>query len=167
MYQIPDSLRNAFNEQDIGLIMNYPNYWKITDQREINKNEKEFKGVVLTDTTAEQPGTMSMFIYLDNEGKDYNAEDFTTEFQMLDTNLTAFAKEPKTLAGFTEYRFYIFNDTGVEKLSLRASVRKQFFDKYKQEIEAVVRSISIKKKDDINGQNDTGEDKTIDELIDK
>ncbi|MCB0727509.1 MAG: hypothetical protein KDD00_08595 [Ignavibacteriae bacterium] len=167
LYQIPDSLRNAFNEQDIGLIMNYPNYWKITDQREINKNEKEFKGVVLTDTTAEQPGTMSMFIYLDNEGKDYNAEDFTTEFQMLDTNLTAFAKEPKTLAGFTEYRFYIFNDTGVEKLSLRASVRKQFFDKYKQEIEAVVRSISIKKKDDINGQNDTGEDKTIDELIDK
>jgi hypothetical protein len=170
-YEIPDSLRNAFNEQDIGLIMNYPNNWKITDQREINKNEKEFKGVVLTDTTAEQPGTMSMFIYLDNDGKDYNAEDFATEFEMLDTNLTAFSKEPKTLAGFTEYRFYIFNDTGIEKLSLRASVRKQFFDKYKQEIEAVVRSISIKKKDDLNEQGQDGEGdsdgKTIDELIDK
>jgi len=166
-YEIPDSLRNAFNEQDIGLIMNYPNNWKITDQREINKNEKEFKGVVLTDTTAEQPGTMSMFIYLDNEGKDYNAEDFATEFEMLDTNLTAFSKEPKTLAGFTEYRFYIFNDTGIEKLSLRASVRKQFFDKYKQEIEAVVRSISIKKKDDLNEQNAEEDGKTIDDLIDK
>jgi len=90
---------------------------------------------------------------------------------MLDTNLTAFSKEPKTLAGFTEYRFYIFNDTGIEKLSLRASVRKQFFDKYKQEIEAVVRSISIKKKDDLNEQGQDGEGdsdgKTIDELIDK
>ena len=166
-YEIPDSLRNAFNEQDIGLIMNYPNNWKITDQREINKNEKEFKGVVLTDTTAEQPGTMSMFIYLDNDGKDYNAEDFATEFEMLDTNLTAFSKEPKTLAGFTEYRFYIFNDTGIEKLSLRASVRKQFFDKYKQEIEAVVRSISIRKKDDLNEQKAEEDGKTIDDLIDK
>lgn len=164
-YEIPDSLRNAFNENDIGLVMNYPNYWKLTDQREINKNEKEFKGVVLTDTTAEQPGTMSMFIYLDNEGKDYNAEDFTTEFEMLDTNLTAFSKEPKTLAGFTEYRFYIFNSTGTEKLSLRASVRKQFFDKYKQEIEAVVRSINIKKKDDLETQPDTDGGKTIEELI--
>ena len=167
-YEIPDSLRNAFNENDIGLAMNFPKYWKITDQREINKNEKEFKGVVLTDTTAEQPGTMSMFIYLDNDNKDYNAEDFKTEFEMLDTNLTAFSKEPKTLAGFTEYRFYIFNNTGTEKLSLRASVRKQFFDKYKQEIEAVVRSISIRKKDDLEGKNEEGdgtEEKTNEELI--
>lgn len=148
-YEIPDSLRNNFNENDIGLAMYFPKNWKLTDQREINKNEKEFKGVVITDTTAEQPGTMTMFIFLDNENKDYNAEDFKTEFKMLDSNLTGFSKEPKTLAGFTEYRFYIFNKLGTEKLSLRASVRKQFFEQYKNEIEAVVRSIRIKKKEDM------------------
>ncbi len=148
-YEIPDSLRNNFNENDIGLAMYFPKNWKLTDQREINKNEKEFKGVVLTDTTAEQPGTMTMFIFLDSANKDYSAEDFKTEFAMVDSNLTAFLKEPKTLAGFTEYRFYIFNNVGTEKLSLRASVRKQFFDQYKNEIEAVVRSIRIKKIEDI------------------
>ncbi|HMS34645.1 MAG TPA: hypothetical protein PKC91_11225 [Ignavibacteria bacterium] len=148
-YEIPDSLKNNFNENDIGLAMYFPKNWKLTDQRDINKNEKEFKGVVITDTTAEQPGTMTLFIFLDNENKDYNAEDFKTEFTMLDSNLTAFSKEPKTLAGFTEYRFYIFNKLGTEKLSLRASVRKQFFEQYKNEIEAVVRSIKIRKKEDM------------------
>ncbi|MBK8981597.1 MAG: hypothetical protein IPM38_04570 [Ignavibacteria bacterium] len=144
-YVIPDSLRNNFSEQDIGLGMYFPNNWKLTDQRDINKNEKDFKGVVLTDTTAEQPGTMTMFIFLDSDLKDYNTEDFTAEFPMNDTTLSGFVKEPKTLAGFTEYRFYIFNTIGTEKLSLRASVRKQYFDQYKNEIEAVVRSINIRK----------------------
>jgi hypothetical protein len=148
-YEIPDSLRNDFNENDIGLAMYFPKNWKLMDQRDINKNEKDFKGVVLTDTTAEQPGTMTMFIFLDNENKDYNAEDFKTEFVMIDSNLTAFSKEPKTIAGSTEYKFYIFNNLGTEKLSVTASVRKQFFDQYKDEIEAVVRSISIKKKEDL------------------
>jgi hypothetical protein len=154
-YDIADSLRNNFNENDIGLAMYFPKNWKLTDQREINKSETEFKGVLLTDTTAEQPGTLTMFIYLDTENKDYNAEDFKTEFPMVDSTLTAFLKEPKTLAGFTEYRFYIFNKLGTEKLSLRASVRKQFFEQYKNEIEAVVRSIRIskpepEKKDSLN-----------------
>ena len=148
-YEIPDSLKNNFNEKDINLAMYFPKNWKLTDQREINKNETDFKGVLLTDTTAAQSGTMTMFVYLDAENKDYNAEDFKTEFMMNDSLLNAFSKEPKTLAGFTEYRFYIFNKVGTEKLSIRASVRKQFFDQYKNEIEAVVRSIRIKKKEDL------------------
>ncbi len=160
-YIIPDSLRNNFSEQDIGLGMYFPNNWKLTDQRDINKNEKEFKGVVLTDTTAEQPGTMTMFIFLDNELKDYNTEDFTAEFAMIDTTLSGFVKEPKTLAGFTEYSFFIFNKIGTEKLSLRASVRKQYFDQYKKEIEAVVRSINIRKninrKDSSEAEQETEE----------
>jgi len=148
-YTIPDSLRNNFSEKDIGLGVYFPNNWKLTDQREINKNEKDFKGVLLTDTTAAQPGTMTLFIFLDNEGKDYNAEDFKTEFAMNDSNLTAFSKQPSTLAGYTEYRVYIYNKIGLEKLSVRASVRKQFFDQYKNEIEAVVRSIRIQKPENI------------------
>jgi len=149
-YVIPDSLRNNFSEQDIGLGMYFPNNWKLTDQRDINKNEKDFKGVVLTDTTAEQPGTMTMFIFLDSDLKDYNTEDFTAEFAMNDTTLSGFVKEPKTLAGFTEYRFYIFNTIGTEKLSLRASVRKQYFDQYKNEIEAVVRRQFLKMNQEQN-----------------
>ena len=65
---------------------------------------------------------------------------------MLDTNLTAFSKKPKTIGGFIEYRFYIFNKTGTEQLSIRANVRKQFFEEYKNQIDGVVRSISIKRK---------------------
>lgn len=148
-FDIPDSLRNNFNENDVALAMYYPKNWKLTDQREINKKEKEFKGVVLTDTTAAQPGTMTLFIFLDSANKDFSSEDFKTEFKMNDSSLSAFLKDPKTLAGFTEYRFYIFNKLGTEKLSIRASTRKQFFDQYKNEIEAVVRSIKIKKKEDL------------------
>lgn len=154
-YEIPDSLRNNFNENDIGLAMYFPKNWKLTDQREINKSEKEFKGVLLTDTTAEQPGTMTMFIYLDKENKDYNAEDFKTEFKVNDSTISAFSKEPKTIAGFTEYKFYLFNKLGTEKLSIGASVRKQFFEQYKNEIESVVRSIKIIKKENLemNSEN--------------
>lgn len=148
-YEIPDSLRNSFSENDIGLAMYFPKNWKLTDQREINKNETEFRGVVITDTTAEQPGTMTLFIFLDTENKDFSSEDFKTDFKMIDTTLTGFVKEPKTIAGFTEYKFYVFNKLGTEKLSLKAQVRKQFFDQYKNEIEAVVRSISIRKKEDL------------------
>lgn len=142
-YLIPDSLRRNFSEDDIGLKMYFPNNWKLTDQRDINKNEKEFKGVLLTDTTAKQEGTMTLFIFLDREGKDYRKDDFTTEFKMEDTTLTAFSKEPRNIAGFTEYKFYIFGKT--EKLSATAQVRKQFFEEYKNVIEAVVRSIKIEK----------------------
>lgn len=155
-YQIPDSLRNDFNENDIGLALYFPKNWKLTDQREINKNETEFKGILLTDTTAEQPGTMTMFIYLDLENKDYNPEDFKTEFPVFDSTITVFSKEPKTIAGFTEYKFYVFNKLGTEKLSIGASVRKQFFDQYKKEIESVVRSIRIKRKENLNDSTKAG-----------
>jgi len=155
-YQIPDSLRNDFNESDIGLALYFPKSWKLTDQREINKSETEFKGILLTDTTAEQPGTMTMFIYLDNENKEFNQEDFKTEFPVFDSTITVFSKEPKTIAGFTEYKFYVFNKLGTEKLSIGASVRKQYFDQYKKEIESVVRSIKIKRMENVNDSTKAG-----------
>jgi hypothetical protein len=142
------SQNDNLSENDTDLDMSIPVNWQFTDLREVgeNKNEKEFKGAVLTDSSAEQPGTMTIFIYLDKDKKEYNAEDFKTEFNMLDTNLTAFSKKPKTIGGFIEYRFYIFNKTGTEQLSIRANVRKQFFEEYKNQIDGVVRSISIKRK---------------------
>jgi hypothetical protein len=69
---------------------------------------------------------------------------------MIDTNLMAFAKPPETQAAHTKYEFYVLNKIGTEKFSVKAEVRKEFFDKYKNEIEAVVRSINIKRKEDIN-----------------
>ena len=136
------------SEYDIDLTMSYPINWQFTDLRKVdkNKNEREFKGVVLTDSSAEQPGTMTIFIYPDKDNKEYNAEDFKTEFKMLDTNLATFSKKPKTQAGFIEYRFYIFNKAGTQKLSIRANVRKKFFEEYKNQIESVVSSINIKSK---------------------
>jgi hypothetical protein len=142
-FLIPDSLRKDFSEDDIGLRMYFPNNWKLTDQRDINKNEKDFKGVLLTDTTAKQEGTMTLFIFLDKEGKDFRKDDFKTVFKMEDTTLTAYSKEPRNIAGFTEYKFYIFGKT--EKLSVGAQIRKQYFKEYKNVIEAVVRSIKIDK----------------------
>lgn len=166
-FDIPDSLRNNFNEGEIGLGMYFPNNWKLIDEREVNRKEKEFRGVILTDTTAEKPGTMTIFIRLDTENRGFNTEEFTTEFQMLDTNLSGFAKPPETQAAHTKYEFYVMNTLGTEKLSVKAEVRKEFFDKYKNEIEAVVRSINIKKKvepEGTNKDNSETEDENSDEV---
>ncbi len=162
-FDIPDSLRNNFSEGEIGLGMYYPNNWKLIDEREVNRKEKEFRGVILTDTTAEKPGTMTIFIRLDTENRGFNTEEFTTEFQMLDTNLTAFAKPPETQAAHTKYDFYILNTIGTEKLSVKAEVRKEFFDKYKNEIEAVVRSINVKKNEVKSGDEADTKDNETDE----
>lgn len=140
---IPDSIRQNFSEEDIGLRMYFPNNWRLTDQRDINKNEREFKGVLLTDTTAKQEGTMTMFIFLDREGKEFRKDKFNSQFVMEDSTLTAYSKEPRNEGAFTYYSFYIFGKT--DKLIVRADVRKQYFDKYKNIIEAVVRSIKIEK----------------------
>jgi hypothetical protein len=169
-FDIPDSLRNNFNEGEIGLGMYFPNNWKLIDEREVNRKEKEFRGVILTDTTAEKPGTMTIFIRLDTENRGFNTEEFTTEFQMLDTNLSGFAKPPETQAAHTKYEFYVMNTLGTEKLSVKAEVRKEFFDKYKNEIEAVVRSINIKKKvepEGTNKDNSETEDENSDEVTDE
>ncbi len=128
--------------------MNYPKNWKIIDIREINKNDSAFSGVILTDTTAELPGTMNIFISLDKENKRFS-ENFKTEFKMNDSNLRAYLIEPRTMAGSTKYQFYIFNNIGTEKLTINAEVKQRFFDQYKNDVEAVVRSIRIRKKEDL------------------
>ncbi|MDZ4710881.1 MAG: hypothetical protein SGI89_00985 [bacterium] len=148
VFDIVDSLRNNFNENDVGLSMYYPKSWILQDSRELNKNKTEFEGVVLIDT-ANGKGSMNFFIYLDKDNKEYKAEDFKKEFPMTDSTLTAFSMDPYTQAVTTYYKFYIFNKLGTEKLSLTAQIKQQFFEQYKNEIEAVVRSINIRKKDDL------------------
>lgn len=148
VFDIPDSLRNNFNEGDVGLSLYFPKTWILQDSRDLNKNSKEFEGVILIDT-ANGKGSMQIFIHLDKQNNEYKAEDFKKEFPMTDSNLNAFSMEPYTQAATTYYKFYIFNKLGTDKLSITTQTRQQFFDQYKNEIEAVVRSIKIRKKDDL------------------
>jgi hypothetical protein len=63
----------------------------------------------------------------------------------------------------------VLNTLGTEKLSVKAEVRKEFFDKYKNEIEAVVRSINIRKNDapeETNGDNSNTEVEKSEEVTD-
>jgi hypothetical protein len=149
-YTIPDSLRRSFSENEVGLNLHFPQNWRLIDSREIDQNKKEFLGIILADTTAEEQGTMNLFINLDQQGSEFRRDQFTGEFTMEDTTLTAFYREPFVEGAFMKYYFYIFNDIGTEKLSVRADIRKQFFEDYKKNIEAVVRSISIRKPTSLN-----------------
>ena len=143
-FTIPDSLRKEFTQNDVGLIIPaIPKNWKIIDSRMININQTEFEGVLITDTTAKKEGTLNLFIHLDKEGKEFTKEGFNTEFKMDDTTSTAYVKEPLTQAKNTYYRFYIFTKT--DKLFVDAQVKEEFFNDYKNYIEALVRSIRIAK----------------------
>lgn len=138
---IPDSSRKGFSENELGLSLSYPGNWKVIDMRNIDKSVEKFKGVILTDTTAKESGTANIFIALDNEGKDYNPAEFKTEFKMNDSSSTAYVNEPRTQAGSTNLRFFIFLKT--DKLSVNAQIKKQYFDQYKPLIEAIVKTINI------------------------
>ena len=140
-YTIPDSLKKEYSQNDVGLhIPVIPKNWKIIDSRMININQTEFEGVVITDTTKRE-GTLSLFINLDKDGKEYSKEGFSTEYKMTDTTSTAYVKEPFTQAKYTYYKFYIFTKT--DKLYINAQVKEEFFNEYKNNIEALVRSITV------------------------
>lgn len=144
VYTIPDSLRKDYSENDVGLIIPMiPKNWKVIDSRMINTNQTEFEGILITDTTAKKEGTLNLFIHLDKDGKEFTKEGFKTEFKMADTSSTAYIKDPITQAKNTYYRFYIFTKT--DKLYVDAQVKEEFFNEYKNNIEALVRSIRISK----------------------
>jgi hypothetical protein len=140
---IPDSLMTSYSGNEIGLIMNYPNNWKLVDSREINVNIEKFNGVVLSDTVAEK-GTFNMFVKIDDENKPFDRDKYIHPFDMTDSNLTAFSSDPKELAGKMEYYFYILGTQ--HNLSVSAVITKDKFEIYKPSIEAVVRSISFAPK---------------------
>ena len=81
-FDIPDSLRNNFNENDVGLSLYFPKIWILQDSRDLNKNNKEFEGVILIDTSNGK-GSMQLFIHLDKQNAEYKAEDFKKEFEVL------------------------------------------------------------------------------------
>ena len=136
-----DSTNNVFQNDATGMSLVYPRGWNIIDSRTIDLSLKEFSGLVLIDTTSQIKGVMSIFIKFDNEGNEFKNNNFTNEFQIFDTTSIAYYKDPINQAGFTYYKLYI--NSNIHKLYIIAIVKQEYFDKYKREIESVVRTIKF------------------------
>lgn len=147
---IPDSLKNFMPDNAIGLKLWYPKNWKLTDNRSVNLNLEQFKGVILnTDSASDDPGAVSMFIQIDDpKHSTYNKTVFKNIFAMDDSLSTAFSTDPQvTGAKRITYKFFIFTDpTGQSNIYVNSETKQEMFDKYRKYIEAIVRSIQIAPK---------------------
>jgi hypothetical protein len=144
---LPDSLKNFMPDNEIGLKLWYPRNWKLTDNRSVNLKMEEFKGVIInTDSASEDPGAVSIFIQIDDpKYSSYNKTTFKNIFQMDDSLSTAYSTDPLlTGAKRINYKFFIFTDpTGKNNIYVNTETKKEFFEKYRKYIEAVVRSVKI------------------------
>jgi hypothetical protein len=160
---IPDSLKNFMPENAIGMKLWYPNNWKLTDNRSLNLNLEQFKGVIInTDSASEDPGAVSIFVQIDDpKHSSYNKTVFKNTFEMDDSLTIAFSTDP-VLTGSQRisYKFFLFTDpTGESNVFVNSETKKELFDKYRKYIEAIVRSIQIIKNpkttsDGTNGTTD-------------
>jgi hypothetical protein len=145
-YNIPDSLKRTFGENEIGLNIIYPAGWTVRDSRFFNPDEKEFSGVILnTDSLSEDPGAVQLTIIIDDDQRYFSKIKFKNTFTMLDSLSQALSAEPERFESRKEisYKFYIFAPTN--KIYVDANVKDNFFEKYKPIVEAIVRSIRIAK----------------------
>lgn len=144
---IPDSLKNFMPDNEIGMKLWYPKNWKLRDNRDVNLNLQQFKGVILnTDSLSEDPGAVTMFIQIDDpKHTTYNKTTYKNIFAMDDSTITAYSTDPQlTGASRISYKFFIFNDpTGNNNVFVNSEIKKELFDKYKKYIEAIVRSVKI------------------------
>ncbi len=148
---VPDSLLRALNENEVGLVGKFPSNWKQMDSRQINISQKEFTGVILVDTTAKRKEeALTMNVQLDTKGEYWEMYSFK-DVMSEDSLLTIYSIPPKTEANQTYYRFYIAGKT--DNVFVSAFVETPFFEKYKPEIERVVRSIKIQKPQKKSGLN--------------
>lgn len=139
-FNLPDSIKRDLSENEAGFKLQYPNNWDVVDSREVNQQTDKFEGYVFADTTLKK-GDLNLFIMLDNEGTAYRKDLFEQAFPMNDTTITAFKSNPRTLAGVTTIKYYLFTKT--DKIHAFANIRKEFYDKYKDLIDAVVRTFTI------------------------
>jgi hypothetical protein len=144
---IPDSLKNFIPDNEIGMKLWYPKNWKLRDNRDVNLNLQQFKGVILnTDSLSEDPGAVTMFIQIDDpKHTTYNKTTYKNIFAMDDSTITAYSTDPQlTGASRISYKFFIFNDpTGSNNVFVNSEIKKEMFDKYKKYIEAIVRSVKV------------------------
>ncbi|HWQ81054.1 MAG TPA: hypothetical protein VN514_02195 [Ignavibacteria bacterium] len=140
---MPDSLLKNLTENEVGLIGKFPPNWKQIDSRSININQKEFSGIILVDTTAKKKEeALNMSIQLDSKGDYWKQFQFKNVFAE-DSLRTIYSIDPKIEAKLTYYRFYVASK--LENVFIAAYVEPSVFEKYKPEIEQVVRTIIISK----------------------
>ena len=148
--QMPDSLLKSLNENEVGLRGGFPPNWKQMDSRQININQKEFTGVILVDTAVKKKEeALTMNIQLDPKGEYRSQFTFINVFEE-DSLRTIYSLDPKSEANQTYYRFYLAGKT--DNVFVSAFVESTYFEKYKPEIERVVRSIRIQRQQKPSGQ---------------
>jgi hypothetical protein len=168
--QIPDSLKNFMPQNAIGMKLWYPKNWKLTDNRSLNLNLEQFKGVIInTDSLSEDPGAVSIFVQIDDpKHSAYNKTVFKNTFQMDDSLIIAFSTDP-VLTGSQRisYKFFLFTDpTGQSNVFVNSETKQDMFEKYRKYIEAIVRSIQIVKNPTTPSDNKTTNG-TSDGTVDK
>ena len=103
----------------------------------------DFKGILLVDTTAKsKEEALNMFIELDTKGEKMTQFQFKRVFDE-DSLRTVYALDPKQEGKLTYYRFYVATKT--ENVFVNTFVVQAVFEKYKAEIERVVKTIQIRK----------------------
>ena len=102
----------------------------------------DFLGILLVDTTVKKEETITMNIELDAKGEKFNQFQFKKVFDE-DSLRTVYSLDPKQEGKMTFYRFYVANKT--DNIFINAYVVQTAFEKYKAEIERVVKTVRIQK----------------------
>lgn len=138
---MPDSLLKNLSANEVGLIGRFPPGWKQIDARTINMKD-DFLGILLVDTTVKKEETITMNIELDAKSEKFNQFQFKKVFDE-DSLRTVYSLDPKQEGKMTFYRFYVANKT--DNIFINAYVVQTAFEKYKAEIERVVKTVRIQK----------------------
>ena len=142
--KMPESLLKSIIKNDIGLLGRFPPNWKQMDTRQINVHQKEFTGVILFDTAVKKKEeALTMNIQHDPKSEYWSQFTFKNVFEQ-DSLRTIYSLDPKTEANQTYYRFYLSGKT--DNVFVSAFVESTYFEKYKPDIERVVRSIRIQRQ---------------------
>ena len=140
---MPDSLLKNLSENEVGLIGRFPPNWKQIDARDLNQISL-FTGVILVDTTVKKEETLTMNIEIDSKGDRFGQFQFTKVFnEDTLTKTTIYSIDPKTEGKLTYYRFYV--STKTDNIFVNTFTVQPSFEKYKGEIERVVKSIRVKR----------------------
>ncbi|MCX7878808.1 MAG: hypothetical protein N2510_09255 [Ignavibacteria bacterium] len=145
---VPDSLRMNFSENDVGLKLWFPKGWSLIDNRQVALNQQNFNGVIIsTDSLSENPGAVNMFVLIDDPNhSSFNKATYKNLFQMDDTTVIAYVTDPAKSSGKKmNVKYYLFTDPkGLKNIQVNVDFSSQeMMEKYRQLVDAVVRSIKI------------------------
>jgi hypothetical protein len=144
---MPDSLRQNFSENEVGLSMDYlRDGWKIIDNKTIT-GEKSFTGVIMRlDSLNPDVKNVTVFIHMDDPAHSaYNKNTYKNIFTMDDSTI-AYVTDPMKMSGkSTEFKYFLFTDpTGQKNVYINAQFNnEEVLKSYKPKVDAVIRTIKI------------------------